>query len=203
MKPKQFEKRLGQLRSWREYGFILALAERNYPNFALFAELTEPGHVQRMRQLLDQGWSMLGSRDHDLDVFQLLTHLGHCAPDPDAHEVYGVQPALTMVELLEQAFLCRVNPDKARAAAASAASFEVVMTFLEFSEGEGLDEEALVELFETHELMQAERGFQEYLIETLGDARTTDQYFVRLLQDAAANTGVSNLGLGLRDSVER
>lgn len=197
MKPKQFEKRLGQLRSWREYGFILALAERNYPNFALFAELTAPDHGARVRKLLDQGWEMLGSRDHDLDVFQLLTHLSHCAPDPDAHEVYGVQPALTMVELLEQAFLCRVNPDKPRAATASAASFAVVMTFIEFSEGEGLDEDALVDLFEGHELMRAERGFQEFLLEMLGEARSTDEAWVEALKATAANDGVSNLGLGL------
>lgn len=200
MKPKQFEKLLGQLRSWREYGFILALAERNFPNFALFADLVAPGHSARVRQLLDQGWEILGSHDHNLDVFQLLTHLSHCAPDPDAHDVYGVQPALTMVELLEQALLCRVNPDKSRASVASLASFSVVMTFIELSEGEGLDDQAMVDLFDGHELMQAEQGFQEYLLETLGAARAPDEALVGQLRRVAQNEGVSNLGIALDEA---
>jgi uncharacterized protein YjaG (DUF416 family) len=200
VKPKQFEKRLGQLRAWREYAFILCLAERNFPNFALFADLTAPAHSTRVRQLLDQGWQMLGSRDHNLDVFQLLTHLSHCAPDPDAHDVYGVQPALTMVELLEQAFLCRANPDKPRAPVASQASLAVVMTFIELSEGEGLDDQAMVDLFENHELMQAEQGFQEYLLETLGQARAPDEILVEQLRGVAHNEGVSNLGIALGDT---
>lgn len=199
MKPKQFEKLLGQLRTWREYAFILCLAERNYPNFALFAGLTVPEHSTRVRQLLDQGWEMLTTHDHDLDVFQLLTHLGHCAPDPDAHDFYGVEPALTMVELLEQALLCRVNPEKSRAPAASAASLGVVMTFIELSEGEGLDDQAMVELFEGHELMQAEKGFQEFLLETLAPARAPDQALLAQLRSSAQNEGVSNLGIAADD----
>lgn len=199
MKPKQFEKLLGQLGTWREYAFILCLAERNYPNFALFADLTAPEHSIRVRRLLDQGWEMLVSHDHNLDVFQLLTQLSHCAPDPEAHDVYGVHPALTMVELLEQAFLCRVNPDKSRAPAASTASLGVVMNFIELSEGEGLDDEAMVDLFEGHELMQAEQGFQEFLLETLAPARTPEAGLVSELRTAAANEGVSNLGIALND----
>lgn len=202
MKPKQFEKMLGQLRAWREYAFILSLAERNFPNFALFADLTAPEHSQRVRQLLDQGWLMLWSRDHNLDVFQLLTRLSHCAPDPEAHDFYGVQPALTMVELLEQAFLCRANPDKSRAPAASQASLGVVMTFIELSEGEGLDDQAMVDLFESHELMQAEQGFQEYLLETLARARAPDEELADQLREAAHNEGVSNLGIALGDAPE-
>lgn len=199
MKPKQFEKLLGQLRTWRENAFIHCLAERNYPNFALFADLTEPENTLRVRRLLDQGWEMLGSHDHNLDVFQLLTQLGHCAPDPDVHDSYGVQPALTMVELLEQAYLCRVNPDKSRAPLASAASLGVVMNFIEFSEGEGLDDEAMVDLFDGHELMQAEQGFQEYLLETLGPAKAPDPALIEHLRSVASNDGVSNLGIALND----
>lgn len=200
MKPKQFEKLLGQLRTWREYAFILCLAERNYPNFALFADLTAPSHTSRVRQLLDQGWIMLTDSDHNLDVFQLLTQLSQCAPDPEAHDVYGVQPALTMVELLEQAFLCRVNPDKVRAPVASKASLDLVMNFIELSEGEGLDDQALVELFDEHELMQAEQGFQEFLLEKLSRAKAPDQGLIDELRGVAHNDGVSNLGIALDDA---
>lgn len=199
MKPKQFEKLLGQLRTWREYAFILCLAERNYPNFALFADLTAPPHTSRVRQLLDQGWIMLTDSDHNLDVFQLLTQLSQCAPDPEAHDVYGVQPALTMVELLEQAFLCRVNPDKVRAPVASRASLDLVMNFIELSEGEGLHDQALVELFDEHELMQAEQGFQEFLLEKLSRAKAPDQGLIDELRGVAHNDGVSNLGIALDD----
>ena len=202
MKPKQFEKLLSQLRSWREYAFILCLAERNYPNFALFADLTAPEHAQRVRQLLDQGWVMLGNRDHNLDVFQLLTHLSRCAPDPEIHDFYGLQPALTMVELLEQAFLSRANPDKTRAPVASQASFGVVMTFIELSEGDGLDDQQMVDLFERHELMQAEQGFQEYLLEALNQVKAPDQAMLEQLRSAAENEGVSNLGISLGETSE-
>ncbi|WP_339806343.1 DUF416 family protein, partial [uncultured Marinobacter sp.] len=38
MNANQFLKALEQLQGWRECAFLLALAERGFPNYALFSE---------------------------------------------------------------------------------------------------------------------------------------------------------------------
>ena len=152
-----------------------------------------------MRMLLDQCWRMLAEKDHNIDAFQLLTQLERISPDPDAYDVYGVYPAFDMCWLAEQALLSRTNPDKHRAPEASARAMATVMDFIQMSEGEGLDDDQLVHLFDHHELIRVERAFQKTLLTDLRRTRTPDEEFVSYLRDMAANDGISNLGIALDD----
>lgn len=195
MNPRQQQKQLDKLGGWRQFAFLLALAERAFPNFAFFSDLTDRTAGDRFRDGLNLGWSMLLRKDHNVDVLQLLTRLERGCPDPEAHDVYGVQPALDAWWLLEQALLCHVNPDKKRAAEGASVAMNTVTTFIEVTEGEGLADEELVKLFDDHDLTRAEKGFQEALLEMLRKARAPDPSVIHEILRMAHNEGVSNLGL--------
>ena len=195
MNPRQQQKQLDKLGGWRQFAFLLALAERAFPNFALFAELRDTGAGDRFRNGLNLGWSMLLRRDHNVDVLKLLSRLERGCPDPETHDVYGVYPALDAWWLLEQALLCHINPDKKRAAEGALVATNTVTTFIEVTEGEGLDDDELVRLFERHDLTTADKGFQQLLIETLRRARAPEPDTIHDVLAMAHNEGVSNLGL--------
>lgn len=199
MNRQQFTRALEQLRGWREFAFILALAERAFPNYGLFCEAAGCHWADPVRAILDKAWLMLAVRNHDQDALRLLARLESLTPDPGAFDFYGVGPALDMIQLLEQALLARVNPDRRRAPEASSLSLETVMGFVELSEGEGLDDNGLVALLDHHELMRVEKAYQRALVQMVRRRRTPDEVFVAELRDLAANRGVSNLGIALED----
>lgn len=197
MNHKQFQKALSQLGSWRQFAFLLALAERGFANFALFAELTRPADGDRFRETLDAAWEMLLNPEHKSDVFRLLTRLEKVRPDPEEHDFYGTAPALDAYLLLEQALLCHVNADRPRCEEGAAIATGTVVTFVEFSEGEGLEDEAMIRLLDSHELVKMEQTFQKALISELQATRRPAERFVTHLRRLAENEGVSNLGLAV------
>ncbi|MDX1551283.1 MAG: YjaG family protein [Marinobacter sp.] len=199
MNANQFLKAVSQLQGWREFTFLMALAERSFPNYALFADAVELKTGAKMRQLLDLGWEMLQKDASEASIPQLLAKLEALSPDVDAYDAYGVYPAFDFCQLLEQALLNRLNPGKHRATDASQMATATVMNFIELSEGEDLDEDELVRLLEQHPLMKEDKVFQRELILALKRQRTPTSQFVERIREAAANEGVSNLGISLND----
>lgn len=197
MNANQFQKAVAQLQGWRECAFLLALAERSFPNYALFADAVGLKTGAKMRQLLDLGWDMLQKDVSEAAIPQLLSKLEALAPNVDDYDVYGVYPAFDFCQLLEQALLNRLNPDKHRASDASRLATSTVMNFVEMSEGEGLDDNELVRLLDHHPLMKEDKLFQRDLVLALKRQRTPTEEFVRELRATAANQGVSNLGVAL------
>ena len=199
MNANQFLKAVSQLQGWRECAFLLALAERSFPNYALFADAVELKTGAKMRQVLDLGWDMLQKEVSEAAIPQLLAKLESLSPDVNAYDAYGVYPAFDFCQLLEQALLNRLNPGKHRATEASQIATATVMNFIELSEGEDLDEDELVRLLEQHPLMKEEKIFQRDLVLELKRQRTPTSQFVERLRARAANDGVSNLGVSLGD----
>jgi uncharacterized protein YjaG (DUF416 family) len=199
MNANQFLKAIAQLQGWRECAFLLALAERSFPNYALFADAVGLKTGGKMRQMLDLGWDMLQKDVAESAIPQLLAKLETLSPDVEAYDAYGVYPAFDFCQLLEQALLNRLNPAKHRATEASQMATGTVMSFVEVSEGEGLDEDELVRLLDQHPLMKEDKAFQRDLVLALKRQRTPTEQFVERLQADAANEGVSNLGISLSD----
>lgn len=199
MNANQFIKALEQLRGWREFVFILALAERAFPNYVLFDDAIGAKQAAKMRLLLDQAWDMLQEKNADARVTQALARLENLAPDPEAYDMYGVYPADDFCKLLEQALLNRLNSTKQRALEASQWATATVAQFIEMAEGEDLDEDALVRLLDKHELMKADKLFQRDLLLSLKKQRVPTEAFVAQMKEDAANGGVSNLGIALDD----
>lgn len=197
MNANQFLKAVAQLQGWRECAFLLALAERSFPNYALFADAVGLKTGAKMRQLLDQAWGMLQESAAETTIPKLLTRLESLSPDVEAYDAYGVYPAFDFCQLLEQALLNRLNPSKHRATEASQLATGTVMTFIELSEGEDLDEGELVRLLDSHPLMKEDKAFQRDLVLALKRQRTPVEQFVSEIREGAANEGVSNLGVSL------
>ncbi|MBW4936607.1 YjaG family protein [Marinobacter sp. F4206] len=199
MNANQFLKAVSQLQGWRECAFLLALSERSFPNYALFADAVGLKTGGKMRQLLDLAWDMLQKDTAESAIPQLLAKLESLSPDVDAYDAYGVYPAFDFCQLLEQALLNRLNPTKHRATDASQMATGTVMSFVELSEGDELDEDELVRLLEQHPLMKEDKTFQRDIVLALKRQRTPTEQFVDKLRGDAANDGVSNLGISLTE----
>ena len=197
MNANQFLKAVSQLQGWRECAFLLALAERSFPNYALFADAVGLKTGGKMRQLLDLAWDMLQKDVADAAIPQLLSKLETLCPNVDEYDAYGVYPAFDFCQLLEQALLNRLNPNQHRATEASQLATRTVMDFVEMSEGEGMDENELVRVFEHHPLLKDDKLFQRDTVMALKKQRTPKEAFLAELRAGAANDGVSNLGISL------
>lgn len=197
MNANQFLKAVSQLQGWRECAFLLAIAERAFPNYALFADAVGMKSGGKMQQLLDLAWGTLQQEAEEAAIPQLLSKLESLSPNVADYDAYGVYPAFDFCQLLEQALLNRLNPNKHRATEASQLATGTVMDFVEMSEGEGMDEDELVRLFELHPLLKEDKIFQRDVVLALKRQRTPRQEFVDQLRTDAANDGVSNLGISL------
>lgn len=197
MNANQFLKAVAQLQGWRECAFLLALAERSFPNYALFADAVGLKTGAKMRQLLDLGWDMLQKEASEAAIPQLLSKLETLSPNVDDYDAYGVYPAFDFCQLLEQALLNRLNPNKHRATEASQLATTTVMNFIEMSEGGDLPEDELVRLLDHHPLMKEDKMFQRDLVLALKRQRVPKESFIAELRAEAANDGVSNLGIAL------
>ncbi|ERP89771.1 hypothetical protein Q666_14585 [Marinobacter sp. ES-1] len=197
MNANQFLKAVSQLQGWRECAFLLTLAERAFPNYALFADAVGMKSGGKMRQLLDLAWGMLQKDASEAAIPQLLSKLETLSPNVDEYDAYGVYPAFDFCQLLEQALLNRLNPNKHRATEASQLATKTVMDFVEMSEGEGMDDDELIRMFEHHPLLKEDKLFQRDTVLALKRQRTPREDFIAELKAEAANDGVSNLGISL------
>ena len=197
MNANQFLKAVSQLQGWRECAFLLTLAERAFPNYALFADAVGMKSGGKMRQLLHLAWGMLQKDASEAAIPQLLSKLETLSPNVDEYDAYGVYPAFDFCQLLEQALLNRLNPNKHRATEASQLATKTVMDFVEMSEGEGMDDDELIRMFEHHPLLKEDKLFQRDTVLALKRQRTPREDFIAELKAEAANDGVSNLGISL------
>lgn len=199
MNANQFLKAVSQLQGWRECAFLLALAERSFPNYALFADAVDLKTGGKMHQMLELAWGMLQEEEAETTIPPLLAKLESLSPNVEDYDAYGVYPAFDFCQLLEQALLSRLNPSKHRATEASQLATGTVMSFVELSEGEGVEEDELVRLLDSHPLMKEDKAFQRNLVLALKRQRTPIEEFITELREDAVNEGVSNLGISLTD----
>ncbi|MFV8570913.1 YjaG family protein [Marinobacter sp. SBS5] len=197
MNANQFLKAVSQLQGWRECAYLLALAERAFPNYALFADAVGMKSGGKMRQLLDLAWGTLQLDNAEAAIPQLLSKLETLSPNVDEFDAYGVYPAFDFCQLLEQALLNRLNPNKHRATEASQLATKTVVDFVEMSEGEGMDDDELIRLFEQHPLLKEDKVFQRDTVLSLKRQRVPSEDFIEDLRNDASNEGVSNLGISL------
>ncbi|WP_250654720.1 DUF416 family protein [Alkalimarinus coralli] len=197
MKPNQFQRHLAQLKGWRETAFILALAERAYPNFALFSQVTAFSGFNAVTTCLAKGWDALIENAEEDRYIELLELLEENVPNLADYDMYGAIPAVSFCETLEQGLLTQVNNEKRRAAETAQGSFEGVMEFIETTEGEGLSEDELVKLFDQSPLIKREMAFQEELVDRLRKESVPDKHVVAGLKLLASDEGVSNIGISL------
>lgn len=200
MNRKKFLKSLQSLSGWRETAFLLALAERALPNLLLYLE--SAGMVEDLEDyqvLMTQTWQNLVREPEEELIGELLDHVTDPMGVLEQDDNYGASPSLACLSLWEQALLSELNRDRSRAQEASQISMQSVMDFIEFSEGDGLSENALVKLFDRHDLMAREFSFQQELADMLRVAKHGSPDVVSEVRELAQDEGVSNLGISLSD----
>lgn len=189
----KFYKRLDDLEPWQQTVFALALAERMYPNYQLYAESTGNGSAQVFRHALDTLWQYLTERSSRLDLSAELEALEEQIPEPAKEEHYGAYPALDACVALSCAYnsvVCRIGEE---ATEASHASVGCVAGFLELLEGKALSDEELYE----QPLMNEELECQVTLLNQV--SRPRDAAEILRIRELASQGGVSNLGISLTD----
>ncbi|GAB3239986.1 YjaG family protein [Pseudaeromonas pectinilytica] len=187
----KFYKRLGDLEPWQQSVFALALAERMYPNYHLYAESTGKGNAIEFRAALDSLWRYLTEKGSRVNLSAILESFEAFIPDPTHEESYGAYPALDACVALGCAYnsvICRIGEE---AMEASNASIGSVAGFIEMLEERELTEEELYE----QPLMEQEMAFQVELLNQVSRPRDPQQ--ILAIRSLAAQDGVSNLGIAL------
>lgn len=202
MNLKKLMKSLKALTGWRETAFILALVERALPNIALFLESTERVELEKSMfpngffSLMDKSWESAIERLDEDAVIECLDEVVNHIVEEEL-DSFGVLPSNKGLELWEMALISSINRDKKRAEEASQLSIATVSEFIEFTEGEGLDDNSLVRLFEKHELMVRELSFQQELCDLLRSAEKPHKELLKTIRELARDDGWSNLGINL------
>jgi Uncharacterized protein conserved in bacteria len=187
----KFYKRLGKLMPWQQTVFALALAERMYPNYALYAQSTGKGNDSAFREALDSLWGYMTEKGSRVDLGAILETFEEYIPDPVKEENYGAYPALDACVALGCAYnsvICRLGEE---AIEASNASIGSVAGFIEMLAGRDFSDEELYE----HELMESEMSFQVALMQEVDKPRDPEQ--ILAIRELASQDGVSNLGISL------
>lgn len=208
MNKQKFLKTLQSLSGWRERAFMLALAERASPNAGLYFENIDTSDLEMpdleksidLNSLFDAIWQHLVIEPNEDSIIECLDNIVELRMLTDDSENYGALPAADCLEITEQALLSGVNEEKKRAFDASQLSLSTITQFIEFSEGEGLEENVLIKLFDKHPLVEREFSFQAELNDMLRAATHPGAEVISELRVLAQDEGVSNIGISLSEA---
>tara|TARA_R110002073_G_scaffold268258_2_gene431508 strand:+ start:3125 stop:3733 length:609 start_codon:yes stop_codon:yes gene_type:complete len=202
MNKQKFLKTLQSLGGWRERAFMLALGERAVPNALLYFENIDTSELEQgtdLHLLFNEIWQKLIIEPNEDAIVECLDKVVELRTLVDDLENYGALPTADCLEIIEQALLSGVNEDKKRALEVSQLSIATITQFIEFSEGEGLDENSLIKLFDKHPLIEREFSFQAELNDLLRAATHPGSDVINELRQLAQDEGLSNLGIHLGD----
>lgn len=188
---EKFIRKLKKLMPWQQTVFALALSERMFPNYCLYAESTGHGDVALIRNALDTLWQYETEKGMKVDLSAILEKIEATMPDPMTEECYGAYPALDACIALATAYNSIVFRLGDEAFDVSQTSLGTVIGFVEMQKGEELSEEALYE----EPLVEDEMSFQVELLELISQPR--DRNIILQIRAMAEQDGVSNLGISL------
>lgn len=197
MKLHHFHRALEQLSGWRERMFMLALAERAWPNLQLFCAACGHEGESELTEALSRAWASFAQAPGEDEVAEQLDRLAERTPDPEQYDVYGVYPAIEACETLEQVYFAMLNDEKRRAMPISEQSLERVAQFVEDTQCEGMDEDEVVRILDQSPLIKRELAFQKELVDALRKETAPSKLFVESIRILAQDDGVSNLGISL------
>ena len=210
-KPKLLSQIEG-LKGWREIAFIVALAQRAWPNFVLFYESCDlPGvtPTAEMAEDLAYIWGLFQDKnvdniEDDPRVGEILDRLAENIDLLTELEEFGAVAAVYFCGLLEQSLLCRLNQEKRRAADAREQAVELVAQFIQLQAFTSLDDEdagenELVKILDQHPLMQRELSFHGELVDWLRSNGSPAPKAILELCQLARDGDLSNLGIALDD----
>ena len=192
-------KQISSLKPWQFTTLATAVCERAWPNFALFADITEFGDPSEVRHSLNMLWDNVAGLQSAKNFERLLEKLDANTPELDDFDMFGVHPALDLIVGLNCAVSCAMINEAPEAEAASALtlSLSTIGKFIKYTEAPELKGVELTQYIEQHELYITQLEFIESLITLLKKTSKQNKDFARNLQKEAANEGISQLGISL------
>ncbi|MBK8970436.1 MAG: DUF416 family protein [Hahellaceae bacterium] len=163
--------------------------------------------ARQFQRILDILWESVGQRQPKVWLGKELDEEGlpkgasalveQWSQDLEQDESFGGVAASHSLQLIEGALLV-FQGRTALAVELGQQSFNFVTEFVEMQDGEGMDDEALVKLFESSELCQAEMHWQRSLGGPVSAKyRRTGAFVAGNTAPEAANDGVSGIGVVL------
>ncbi len=197
MRTGELRKQLESLKPWQQAAFCTAQAERTWPNFALFAELTGFGEAEDVRNTLDRLWEFVAGQRSAKQLERLHEKLDHNIPNPDDYDVYGVQPALDMIVGVTSALSCSITPNFDEAMSAGLLVQSTVGKFIKFSEVPELKGTELNQYIHDHPLSEEQDVFFAELFELFKQHPTAKPAVAKALRRLSENESTSNIGITL------
>ncbi|MBU2967716.1 YjaG family protein [Amphritea sp. 2_MG-2023] len=195
MSQWSLEKELKALDGWQLSAFSVAIAERMFPNFALFSTLLDFGDRDQVRSIIDGVWNKLGNTGATMNFEVQQANVEANMPDLDIFEMYGASPALDAMVALDLAINCLLEPNRTDAANVGHLSLECVATFIEVTADTDMSDEALLRYIGDHDMMLQEESFQEEVIQRLAGVKNASAGLIKQLKVLSANDGISNIGV--------
>lgn len=188
---EKFYKMLNELKPWQQSLFALTLAQRQSPNFLLYADVTENHEALRdFRNILNTMWEFHTDKENHISLEKLLETLEKHIPEIDDDSPYGAYPALDACISLSQSINAIVNHFGDEAEHASSASICTVAKYLEFTEEAEYQDEELYE----KQLIVEEMDYQINLLDRISNARRSPE-FTNELRKECEELGCSNIGI--------
>ena len=194
-----FLKQIQSLKPWQMTALASAICERAWPNYALFADITEFGTPADVRHCLNMLWDNAAGLQSAKNFERLLEKLDANTPQLDDFDMFGVHPALDFIVSLNCAVNCgmAIEPQDAEVASLLTLSLSTIGKFIKYAESPELKGTELTQYIEQHELYMIQMDFIEGLIQEVSDLPKQNKNIVRELKTLAANEGISHLGISM------
>lgn len=190
-------RQIEHLAPWQLTALATAVTQRAWPNFALFAELTEFGEPDEVSHCLNMLWDYSAGLQSAKNFERLLDRLDENTPTPEDFDIFGVQPALDFTVGLHCAINCAMKASVDEVASALTVSFSTIGKLVKYTEAPELKGTELAQYIAEHELYQLHQQFVAELITMVCQQQKQVREFICELRRLSANEGVSHLGISL------
>lgn len=172
------------LNHWQQLAYCATLAERSFPNYALFASLSKDADAPFMRRALNKVWEYLRGQLKSLkNIENQLLEMEHKIPDPEQFEGFGVYPALDTSLAIQSCLMAIIDHSITDAEDISALMWARLNEVIDLQGEDG-------------GLTDRHIGF-EADIKTILASQISHADAVKKLQQLAKEDGYSHIGVGL------
>ena len=187
---------LKKLSPWRQSLFSLVLAQRQYPNYALWCEVNEvKGGAKAYQKTLNTLWEFHKDKFNTIDLEKVLDEFEPYLLDDEKNDLsVGDLFSLDATLSISASILAIIMHEGEEAEMASRASLSGVVRKIEQENSQEYSDEELREM----EAVDNEVNFQVELLELLQDAKR-EPSLVKKCFELGVNQGISNIGVSLED----
>lgn len=179
-------KQLNQLQAWQQSVFCMALAEQNITHFTMFSEAIDSSDGQTAENILQLFWEKMTVKGAKINFTIQEENFDAIIPESQAHDFYGVYPAVDFCVLVSCIFNSFTSKSKEEALNASQTCFSTIASFIELQSDEEIDEQQLKQ----EPLFLEQLTVQETLLEMLDNERSPEliksiRQYIRSLESTA------------------